>query len=115
MFLIKANNVRSERTFFIQIEIIDGSATRSATRQLQDGANADYFVPELNPTSRRITLEFPPHLQRIPFNFTLFPDESPENEENFQVRILSGVDIASNLHRQITIRILDNDRKSEAV
>ncbi len=112
--LLKENNQPTEQTFRVQINYetitgIIGSATPGVDFSLADFVgNQVVVVKRLKPLDTIITLPL-----------LLFPDEIAEGSEGFNLKISPflepkfSVPTLSNLvSRQITVKIVDNDRKS---
>ena len=80
IYLAKENNVTSEQTFLVVVQIShsvpQGQSIQPAT------LDVDYRVSaaQLGVT---VVLQFGPRVQRINFPFTLFPDTLPERTEAF--------------------------------
>jgi hypothetical protein len=92
VFLVKQDNMKSEQTFSIVFQVSSstpGSSIRPATlsEHLPNGTELinDYVLSTAGVTT--ITASFSPTKQRIPFVFTLFPDNLPESTEAFQASI----------------------------
>ena len=82
IYLAKENNVTSEQTFLLSIQVTDstpGLNIRSAT------LDADYRIASPGQTAR--TLPFLATNDRIDFQFLLFPDTLPEGNEAFQLSV----------------------------
>lgn len=79
VFLGKENNVQSEQSFILSIQLINSVPPNSglslATR------DQDYIIG-ISDTS---TVIFPPNVQRLPIFFDLLPDRVPELTEAFQL------------------------------
>jgi hypothetical protein len=124
IFLVKENNVTSEQTFLISVQVTDSAPVgiQSATIDL------DYRIGSHGVTT--ITELFPPSQQRIPFRFELCSDTLPEGTEAFQASVSpedtrkftdeNGTMMVeqyptslnpSTLSSEIFITILDDDRK----
>ena len=114
IFLIKENNVTSEQTFLISLQVTDSAPTGIQSAMI----NLDYrFGPP------GVTELFFPTQQRIAFPFELLADTFPEGSEAFQASVSSedSRDIGGGLverfpisltsNSEIFITILDNDRK----
>ena len=117
IFLVKENNVISEQTFLISLQVTDSPplGIQSATLDL------DYRFGTLD-----VTQFFFPSQQKIPFPFELRADTFPEGTEAFQASVSpeDSRDGGSGLVEQfptslnpltlsseVFITILDNDRK----
>ena len=117
IFLIKENNVTSEQTFLIVIEVT-GSVSEGANPATL-GPNGDYEVAGGN-TVANIT--FVPNQQRLNFGLMLNPDNIPEGTEAFLATSLrqdtaEGVvfplpDYLNPTYASTFINILDDDRES---
>ena len=127
IYLAKENNVISEQTFLISVQVTDsapsGNAIQSAT------IDQDYLFGVEGRTSE--TLFFNPFDQRILVSFVLLADAFPEGNEAFQAsaspedtretRAPNGTVISVerfptllkpvNLALKVFINILDDDRK----
>jgi hypothetical protein len=77
VYLAKENNVTTEQTFQIIIQISNvappGEGIQPATPE------EDYQANQLS------TINFPPTIQRQNFQFTLLTDDTPEDTEAFQI------------------------------
>ena len=77
IYLAKENNVISEQTFFVAVQV---SSSVPPGEMIQPATlDVDYRVTGLTV----VVLEFGPREQRINFQFTLFPDTLPEGTEAF--------------------------------
>lgn len=92
VFLVKQNNRKSEQTFNIVFQVSSstpGSSIQPATlsERLPNGTELinDYILSTAGLTT--VTASFTSSQQRIPFVFTLFPDNLPESTEAFQASI----------------------------
>ena len=83
VFLAKENNVQSEQSFLLSLQLINGVPPNSgfsiATRDLDYTGIADMS-----------TVLFPPNTQRLPISFDLLPDRIPESTEAFQLTSASN-------------------------
>ena len=81
VFLVKENNVSSEQTFLVAVQVTSsvppGQNVRPAT------LDNDYHITSSGQTS--VLFTFLPTEARINFFFTLFPDSFPEGDEAFRV------------------------------
>ena len=124
IFLVKENNVTSEQTFLISLQVTDSAPTGIQSAML----DLDYHFGSPGVTS--VTEFFPPSQQRIPFPFELLADTFPEGSEAFRARVSSkdSQDGGGGLVEQfptslnpltlssdIFITILDNDRKFKLI
>ena len=117
VFIAKANK-RSEQTFPLVLQV-SSSAPDSSTglATLSEDINGtvqdnDYVLT--TPGKMSVLVNFLPSQQKIPFSFTLFPDELPESTEAFQASFASGVH-APTFEMSLAetfILILDNDGKN---
>ena len=119
--LIKEDNVVSEQTFFVAVQISNSVPSGSRFRQAQ--INVDYDIGVAIGTSR--VLQFPATFQRILFSFTLLSDTIPEGTEAFLASstpadsaLINGVEFdvpgylpPVNLFPQSYVIIEDDDRK----
>ena len=122
IYLAKEDNVISEQTFLVSIQITDSvpSGTNIQTATLEQ----DYRFGRPGQTST--TEFFFPSRQRIPVPFTLFTDTLPEGDEAFQASVspedtreggggvveqfptsLNPLTLAS----EVFVTIIDDDRK----
>ena len=88
VFLVKEDNVTTEQTFLLFVQVIDsgppGTNIQSAT------IDQDYCICTPLPGGTVITnmtRTFPARDQRIPFGFTLIPDTRLEGTEAFQASV----------------------------
>ena len=83
IYLAKEDNVISEQTFLLSIQVTDsapsGTSTQPATLDI------DYRLSLPGRTS--VTLPFLTRDQMIDFPFTLFPDDLPEGTEAFRASV----------------------------
>ena len=116
VFIVKANK-RSEQTFPLVFQVSRSSpdsTTGLATLSEEINGtvqNNDYVLTAPGNTS--VVVNFLPGQQRLPFSFTLFPDELPESTEAFQASFAPG-DNAPPFEVSLAeafILILDNDGK----
>ena len=81
IYLAKENNVTSEQTFLVVVQIShsvpQGQSIQPAT------LDVDYRVSAAQLGVTVVVLEFGPMVQRINFQFTLFSDTLPEGTEAF--------------------------------
>ena len=114
IFLIKENNVISEQSFLLSIQVTDSAPSGTSIQPAT--LDADYRIGAPGQTS--VNRTFLAFQQRIDFQFTLFPDTLPEGTEAFQASVsltgLSGpVEIVPNLEisaSKICVFIEDDDR-----
>lgn len=120
MYLVKEDNVTSEQTFLVTIQVSDtvppGEILNPAT------LDVDYNILDV------VSVTFPAMLQKIPFRFVLLPDSLPEGTEAFLahsscqcdgVAEIDGVvyyDVPTflpplNLFQETFVFIEDDDRK----
>ena len=92
VFLAKQNNRKSEQTFNVVFQVSSSTpdtSIRPATlsERLPNGTELtnDYVLSTAGVTT--VTATFPSTQQRIPFVFTLHPDNLPESTEAFQASI----------------------------
>ena len=88
IYLAKENNVISEQTFLVSIQVID--SVPSDTTSIQPATiEQDYHITAVvaDMIVSSVTETFNPFEQRIPFRFTLFPDTLPEGNEAFQASV----------------------------
>ena len=95
VFIIKQNSQTSELTYDITVESFSGTALNSIDFQ----------------AAAEIDEDFTPMFQRIPVNFTIFPDDAPEGIETFtfQLRNSDPYITFTNDPRETTIFIFDID------
>ena len=82
IFLIKEDNVTSEQTFLVSLQVTDSAPSGTQTAEL----GGDYGFGSL-PGQTSATENFRPDQQRIPFPFELFTDTLPEGNEAFQASV----------------------------
>ena len=82
IFLVKEDNVTSEQTFLVSLQVTDSSPSGTQTAAL----GLDYRF-ESQPGQTSATENFQPDQQRIPFRFELFADTLPEGNEAFQASV----------------------------
>ena len=77
IYLAKEDNVQSEQTFRIVVQVTESVPSGDSINpaRIED----DYSIG----SGRRTDVEFLPHLQKVNFQFTLFPDNLPEGTEAF--------------------------------
>ena len=81
IYLVKENNVISEQTFLVSIQVED-----SGTSSVQPATfGVDYYLG--TPGRKSVAKTFLASEQRIAFQFTLFSDTIPEGTEIFQARV----------------------------
>ena len=123
VYLVKEDNVISEQTFLVSIQITDSapSGTNIQAAQIEQ----DYSIGQpIGQTS--ITRDFFAFEQRIDFRFLLFTDTLPEGDEAFQASVspedtrdIGGGVVEQfptslnplNLASEVFITIIDDDRK----
>ena len=120
--MVKENNVISEQTFYISIQVKDSAPSGVNIQSATIGQ--DYRFGNIGTLSQ--TVIFLPFQRRISFRFELFADTLPEGTEAFQAslslegaRHLGGRMVERfpnflnpiNLTSEIFITIVDNDRK----
>ena len=88
VFLVKEDNVATEQTFLLSVQVMDiapsGTNIQSAT------IDQDYCICTPLPGGMvitNVTGTFSPRDQRIPFGFTLIPDTLLEGTEAFQASV----------------------------
>ena len=81
--MVKENNVTSEQTFLVSIQVTDSAPTGTSIQPATLGA--DYSLAMNGQTS--VTETFFAFEQRVAFQFTLFPDSLPEGTEAFQASV----------------------------
>ena len=120
IFLVKEDNVTSEQTFLVSLQVTDSAPSGTQTAEFSE----DYGFGSL-PDQTSATENFRPSQQRIPFQFELFPDTFPEGDEAFQASVFpeSTLDVGGmivqfptsrnplTLRSEIFITILDDDCK----
>ena len=121
IFLVKEDNVTSEQTFLVSLQVTDSAPPGTQTATL----GQDYRFGS-QPGQTSATEFFRPFQQRIPFQFELLLDTLPEGNEAFQAsvspedtRVLGGgmfVQFPTSrnpltLRSEIFITILDDDCK----
>ena len=83
IYLVKENNVISEQSFLVSMQVTDsapsGTSIQPATLEV------DYRLAVARQTS--VTRPFLASVRRISFQFTLFPDDLPEGNEAFRASI----------------------------
>ena len=84
IFLIKEDDVTSEQTFLVSLQVTDSAPPGPGTQTAALGQ--DYRFGGDGQT-RSTTEFFRPFVQRIPFPFELFADTLPEGTEAFQASI----------------------------
>ena len=77
VFLVKENDVISEQTFFIIVEVVE------ATPSNQNNINRARRCEDFEISNAISVIHFPPDEQRIAIHFTLLPDNIPECNESF--------------------------------
>ena len=82
VFLAKENNVQSEQTFGVSIQVADFPPPNTGF------AIAEFGV-DYGDIGRTSTTFFPPNLQRLAVSFTVFSDVIPEQTEAFQINSAS--------------------------
>ena len=81
IYLAKENNVISEQTFFVVVQV---SSSVPPGEMIQPATlDVDYRVSAAQLGVTVVVLEFGPMVQRINFQFTLFSDTLPEGTEAF--------------------------------
>ena len=80
-YLVKENNVISEQTFLVNIQVMDSATSGTSVQPATLGV--DYRLASAGQTSMIET--FPASEQSIAFQFTLLPDTLPEGTEAFRV------------------------------
>lgn len=108
IFIAKENDVRSEQTFLISIQVFDSVPPNSGFAPAEFGA--DYSLRQLT------LLTFDPDMQRFPLNISVFADSIPERTEAFQISSEPQGDPAysapsSPLFQETYIIIEDDDSK----
>ena len=122
VYLAKEDNVRSEQTFSIVVQVADsvpsGENINPAT------LNEDY---SLGVPGNAPVVQFPPHMQRVLFGFTLFSDTAVESTEAFRASSSPADNAQDDMGRTFDLSaylppialsaetfviIEDNDRKS---
>ena len=78
IYLVKEDNVTSEQTFLVSIQVTDSAPANVQPATIE----VDYRLAVTGTTS--ITRTFLANERRIPFPFTLLPDTLPEGNEAFQ-------------------------------
>ena len=106
IFLAKENNVVSEQTFLVLVQINDFAPPNT------DFAIAEFDV-DYRDILRSFTTGFPPNVQRIPVSFAVLADTIPEQTEAFQINSASdgtpGFNIPNALFPQSYVVIEDDD------
>ena len=113
IYLVKENNITSEQTFLVSIQVTDSapSGTSSITPATLE---ADYRLTQTAAGQTSVTISFLAFEQSVLFPFTLFPDTFPEGTEAFQASISPETLLNSKtLASEIFIFIEDDDRKFE--
>ena len=84
IYLIKEDNVTSEQTFLVSIQVTDSAP--SGTNIQPATLRQDYII---SPNTMRTSVSeiFNARDQRIPFAFTLLSDSVPEGTEAFQASV----------------------------
>ena len=88
IYLAKENNVTSEQTFLLSIQVTDSAP--SGTNFQPATLDADYRISTPGQTSVTLTFLATNNMiavQRINFQFTLFPDTLPERTEAFRASV----------------------------
>ena len=81
IFLAKEDNVTSEQTFLVAVQVIN--AVPSGQTMIEPATvNADYTID--GRSTSILSFIFPPDQKRINFPFILYPDQLPEEREAFQ-------------------------------
>ena len=120
IFLVKEDNVTSEQTFLVSLQVTDSAPSGTQTAAL----GLDYDFGSL-PDQTSATELFRPSQRRIQFQFELFADTLPEGNEAFQASVSPedtrdvGGGIVQfptsrnplTLRSEIFITIVDDDRK----
>ena len=83
IYLAKEDNVTSEQTFLLSIQVTDSAPSGTIIQPAT--LDADYRIAGHGKTSA--TLTFRAFQQRIDFQFTLFPDTLPEGTEAFRASV----------------------------
>ena len=78
VYLLKENDVMSEQTFLILIDVSE--ATPPSQNNINRATRGADFTSTL-----ALVMQFLPRDQRIDFQFILFPDDFPESTESFLV------------------------------
>ena len=123
IFLVKEDNVTSEQTFLVSLQVTDSAPPGTQTATL--GPGQDYRFGS-QPGQTSATEFFRPFQQRIPFQFELSTDTLPEGNEAFQASVSpeDSLDVGGGvtvqfptsrnpltLRSEIFITILDDDCK----
>ena len=85
IYLTKEDNVQSEQTFRIRVQVVDSVPFANINPA---GMGEDYSVGHAG-TLSSIVVEFLPTMQRVNFGFTLFPDNIPERTEAFYASFIA--------------------------
>ena len=81
VYLAKEDNVASEQTFSVSVQLAEGVVPSG--KNIQPATlNDDY---RLNVDHTHVTLQFLPEYQRLNVQFTLFPDNISEGTEAFSI------------------------------
>ena len=112
IFLAKENNVVSEQTFSVSLQINDFAPP-----------NTDFAIAafgfDYGDISRSFTTSFSPNFQRIPVSFAVFADSNPEQTEAFQINSASdgtpGFNIPNVFFAQSYVVLEDDDGTFEII
>ena len=112
IFLATEDNRHSEQTFQVSIELI---TLNSSDSQQPAAVDEDFVV-----SNRTITVLFPPFTQRVPYQFTLLPDDNSGETESFYVMSSNSGDdqfpmyLPPNMHTEVaSIVIIDTESKCD--
>lgn len=123
--LVKEENRTSEQAFLVLITVGPPEGNIAAAIRETPSSQDNYDYRLTAPIDRSfITLQFPPQVQSIPFNFYINGDDIREGTEAFQARSESSTSggnvpvfqppIGGMVHQNTEIQIIDNDGKSLA-
>ena len=88
IYLVKENNVISEQTFPVFVQVTDSAPSGTSIQPAT--LDADYRIGLPGQTS--VTITFLASERRIAFHFSLFPDDLSEGNEAFRVSISRSQD-----------------------
>ena len=83
IYLVKENNVISEQTFLVAIQVTDSAPSGTGIQPAT--LDVEYRLASAGLTS--VTEYFLAFQQKIAFRFTLFPDDLPEGTEAFRASV----------------------------